>query len=556
MISQISFANNDTSVPRYNSIESIVSNIQANTMTCEKITESYISRILEEDMLYNSIHPPLNTIAFLNPNAIEQARLLDVHFQTTKTLKGKLHCVPVLLKDNIHTIEMPTQVGSYAMKNAWPPFNATLVTKLKDEGAVILAKTAMAEFAMPPADTNSLIGVTGNAYDPSLTPGGSSSGVASGIARGFGVIGIGSDNSGSIRGPAGLNGLLGLRPTYGMISSAGTFPLGELNGVYGPITYDIKDLITVLNIISGEDISDFRTKNKSPYSLDINKLIKLNLRNKRIGILRSFKEINDDGTLSSRNIKYEYDPESKEIFNTVINRLKSLGIEIVDNIDLGDFNTDNSDLLVGGVMHFDDYLRQGFAPRSNFSDFCSSDRSDRLGNNKECMDRISLDPGIDSIMYKEKRAMFERNKKILEEIMDSKKLDALFYLIQKPYYPEHEFSKEHFTFIASNAGAPAINIRGPMSKHKLPRPTLFQLLAKKHNEEVLISIIAQYEAKWKPSRPKIEILNQGKTFDDITSFNAYKQKLSPALYHYMLQNNLTTDTLSREKWLEFLTLNE
>jgi len=532
-------------IARFHSITSVTSAIQKNQFTCRQLINEYIHRILSEDMAYSEKQLPLNSIAYINPYALEQAEKLDDYFKSTQKLKGTMHCTPVLVKDNIHTIDMPTQVGSYVMQNSWPAEDATIIKRLKNQGAIILAKTAMAEFAMPPSDTNSLIGVTGNAYDSNLTSGGSSSGVASGVAYGFGVVGIGSDNSGSIRGPAGLNGLLGLRPSYGQVSVQGTFPLGELNGIFGPIVYDFNDCITVLNIISGEDKKDFRTLGIKPLNIDSKKMLARNLKGKRIGIIRVFK---------NREIKYAVDKQSKHIFDTVIDHLKEMHLKIIDGIDLGDFNTDNSDLLVGSVEYIDNYLKQGFSPRIDFKDFCKSDRSDRLGITKDCLARIKNDPGTNSELYKSKRKMFKDNSVILKKIMDDNDLDALLYLIQHPFFAERKEAKEHLSFIASNAGAPAMVIRGPMTTHHPARPTFFQLLGRRFTDDVVLSIVGQYDHQWRPPRPVINPPRSGMTFHDVSSFNNYKRQLAPRLHKYMKDKNINTDSLTRDEWTAFLLL--
>ena len=395
----------EPNIPRFNNIDSIKNALQNHQYSCEQLTRDYINRILKDDMRFDNNHLPLNAIVYINPYAVEQAKKLDAEFSQSQKIIKALHCVPVLLKDNIHTIDMPTQVGSYAMQMSWPPEDATIVQKLRAQGAIMLAKTGMAEFAMPPLDANSLIGRTGNAYDQNLTPSGSSGGVATGVAYGFAVVGIGSDNSGSIRLPAGLNGLLGLRPSYGLVSIDGTFPLGELNGVYGPIAYDVADIVTVLSAIAGEDEKDFGTKESKPFDIQLKTLLNVDLKGKRIGII----------TKADKTINYQYDEQAKVIFDSIISKLKSLGIEIVPDISLEGFNTDNSDLLVGGVEYINAYLLKGYSPRMNFADLCLSSRTDRLGNLKGCKLRMKKDPGIHSKLYQAKRSMFNKNLSIINQ---------------------------------------------------------------------------------------------------------------------------------------------
>lgn len=241
--------------------------------------------------------------------------------------------------------------------------------------------------------------------------------------------------------------------------------------------------------------------------------------------------------------------------DVVIDRFKELGLVIVDNIDLGDFNTDNSDLLVGGVDFINAYLIRGYSPRESFKDLCASNRTNRFGSTEECLKRIQNDPGINSTMYRSKLELFDKNQKILDRLFIDNNLDAFFNLVQKPYYPEANFAEEHFSFIASNAGSLAITIRGPMTSHKQPRPTFFQLISAKGEEEKLLTIISQYEEKWHIKRPEIDYTSNERKFDTISDFNNYKQTIGPALYQYMKINKLDIDNFKRSDWHLFLQNN-
>ena len=136
--------------------------------------------------------------------------------------------------------------------------------------------------------------------------------------------------------------------------------------------------------------------------------------------------------------------------------------------------------------------------------------------------------------------------------MDKHKLDAFFYPVQMPYYAQENFAKDQFAYIASNAGIPAVVIRGPMTTHDVPRATFLQLIGHKFDEKTLLAIIAQYDRLGLPQRPNKIQSTGGLSFDDIASFNSYKQKIGPALYQYMKAHNLNTDTLTKEKFHDFL----
>ncbi|MCG6954425.1 MAG: amidase, partial [Gemmatimonadetes bacterium] len=167
-------------------------------LTCRQLVQGYIDRI----EAYDKTGPTLNTIQHLNERALHQADSLDALFRE-KGFVGPLHCVPVLVKDQVETHDMPTSFGSVLFKDFVPEQDATIVKRLRKAGAIILAKTTMGEFAS--RYVGSAYGIIRNAYDPDRNPSGSSGGTGSGIAANFGLVGIGEDTSGSIRGPAAVS---------------------------------------------------------------------------------------------------------------------------------------------------------------------------------------------------------------------------------------------------------------------------------------------------------------------------------------------------------------
>jgi Asp-tRNA(Asn)/Glu-tRNA(Gln) amidotransferase A subunit family amidase len=184
--------------------------IKDQTIDCEGITSGFLDRIRKYDQSSN-----LNSIILINPNAIAKARALDRKYQKTKKLQS-LHCVPIILKDNFDTADMPTEAGSIALSGSIPPDDAYMVKKLRQADAIVIAKSNMGEWAFSPFDTiSSTHGETRNAYDLDHVPAGSSGGTASAIAANFGVIGMGSDTGNSIRGPASHLALVGIRSTIG-----------------------------------------------------------------------------------------------------------------------------------------------------------------------------------------------------------------------------------------------------------------------------------------------------------------------------------------------------
>ena len=194
-------------------IDAVHASMQSDGLTCRQLVQLYLNRI----EAYDQKGPRLNTVQSINSRALEQADQLDAAFASSG-LTGPLHCIPVLLKDQVETSDMPTTYGSVLFEEFVPERDATIVTRMKNAGALILAKTTMGEFAS--RYVGSGYGVIRNAYDPTRNPSGSSGGTASSVAANFGMVGIGEDTSGSIRGPAAVSNLVGLRPTVRWRSDA------------------------------------------------------------------------------------------------------------------------------------------------------------------------------------------------------------------------------------------------------------------------------------------------------------------------------------------------
>jgi amidase len=229
--------------------------MQDGQVTSRELVELYLARI----DAYDQRGPALNAIMTINARAREDAAALDAE-RAAKGPRGPLHGIPILVKDNYETVEMPTTAGSIALRNFHPHRDATLVTKLRAAGAVILGKTTMHELAAGITTVGSTFGRTRNPYDLDRLPGGSSGGTGTAIAANFAAAGMGSDTCGSIRIPAANNNLVGLRGTQGSSSRAGIVPLSSSQDIGGPIARSIIDLAIVLDATVGPDPADPQTR--------------------------------------------------------------------------------------------------------------------------------------------------------------------------------------------------------------------------------------------------------------------------------------------------------
>jgi len=311
----------------FNAVESTIQQVhyalKNNVTNCEAITKKFISRINAYDKSTN-----LNAIILLNKNAIKKAKALDEEFIKTNNLRS-LHCIPVILKDNFDTADMPTEAGAIALQGSLPADDAFMVKRLREAGAIIIAKSNMGEWAFSPYETiSSTHGETLNAYNLNYVPAGSSGGTASAIAASFGVIGMGTDTGNSIRGPASHLALVGMRSTIGLTSRDGIVPLVLNRDIGGPLMRTVEDAAKVFTVIAGYDAADPITHNAQS-KLKINYAENLNangLKGARLGVLRDMFDTDFA------------DFEVLDLMQQAIVDLESAGAIIIDPFEIKDFN--------------------------------------------------------------------------------------------------------------------------------------------------------------------------------------------------------------------------
>src|SRR4029077_20326323 len=252
--------------------------------TAEKLVQLCLARI----DAYDRKGPSLHAVMTLNPKALETARALDAE-RKTKGPRSPLHGIPVVLKDNYNTADLPTTGGSVLLEGSIPSDDAFLVKKLRAAGAIVLAKVNLSEFASGGAHS-SLGGQSLNPHDLARTPSGSSSGTGVAIAAAYAPLGLGTDTGGSIRGPSTVNGIVGLKPTLGLLSRSGIIPLSLSFDTGGPMARSVSDVAVALGVMTGVDPTDPATsKSAGPSETDYTKYLKADaLRGARIGVARDF----------------------------------------------------------------------------------------------------------------------------------------------------------------------------------------------------------------------------------------------------------------------------
>jgi len=291
--------------------------MKAGRLTCRGLVEQYLRRI----DTFDKNGPAINAIIMTNPEALKQADALDQRFKQGG-LTGPLHCIPTIVKDNYETIGLQSSNGSLALQGFISDKDAFLVKKMKEAGAIVLAKSNLAEWAFTPNETLSSIlpGYTKNPYALDRVTAGSSGGTAASVAASFGTVGLGSDTGNSIRGPASHQALVGIRSTMGLTSRAGVMPLNLLADIAGPMARTVEDAVTVFQAIVGSDPADPVTAAAASH-LPQNyaaSLVRDGLKGARIGVLRFAYE--RDTT----------DPEIVQVFMRAVEDLKLAGATIID----------------------------------------------------------------------------------------------------------------------------------------------------------------------------------------------------------------------------------
>lgn len=315
--------------------------------TAVQVVDAYLARIAA----YDHAGPGINAMLRLNPRARAEAAALDAE-RAAGRVRGPLHGIPVILKDNYDTRDMPTSAGSIALAGHQPAQDAFVVRKLREAGAIILGKANMHELAAGVTNISSFGGQTRNPYDLARCPGGSSGGTGAAVAASFGALGWGSDTCGSIRIPAAFGSLFGLRPTMGLFSRDGIVPLALTQDVPGPLARTVTDLAIGLDATSGEDANDAATRlgaRARPRFVDSLRVDAL--RGARIGIFAPYFRTAD--------------ADVADTIRAAARSLEALGAEVVE-VAMPDFDAliaGSSAIILETKFDLRDYLaRPGGAP--------------------------------------------------------------------------------------------------------------------------------------------------------------------------------------------------
>ena len=466
------------------SIASIHQDILAGKMSCLNVVDAYIDRIEVYDQSTG-----LNAITYKNyKNAREIASKTDTYLRTRKAdvsdvADKTLFCVPMLVKDNIDVKGFPTTAGSKMLLENFPPDDALIITRLKNQGAIVLAKTNMAEWAFSPKRTkSSSAGITKNAYNLDHVPAGSSGGTASGIAASFALVGLGTDTGNSVRGPSSHLSLVGMRSAHGFIPLDGIVPLIMSSDVVGPMTRNVEDNLLMLTAMAGP----------KPSSLAIG-MQKNFLENRRIGVARDLSQSSD------------MDVEVAALFTKAITDLKEKGAIVIEDFYIKNFKQHDEILWYCLSFRKDvhDYLTQdGMSPAITdpYEAYLAGVYSDYTkpawGNFGEGNTKVAkrLDGTICGDLSKN-----ELRQAIKSDILSDMKAQNIDVLIYPSWnYPaakldraEEDYKGDNSQILAPVTGLPAITV--PMGFTKNNLPIGLQILGIDNSEALLYQISYAYE---------------------------------------------------------------
>ena len=472
-------------------IDDVQQAIRSGEQSCADIVQGYLDRIAAYDQSTG-----LNAIIFTNPAALDRAKALDAALGGGKPM-APLFCAPVLLKDNFDTADMATSGGSIALIDSIPPDDAFVVARLRAAGAIVIAKTNMAEWAFSPRQTrSSSYGVTANAYALDRVPAGSSGGTASGIAAGFGVIGMGTDTGNSIRGPSSHLSLFGIRSTLGLVSRDGIIPLAFDRDVAGPMTRTVTDAAKVLGVIAGEDAADpYTVLARGQVQSDYTRFLKsAALKGLRLGNLTALVETE------------EADPEIIALYRRALADLSAAGATVVDFSVPGlaehmaasnfcvRFRYDMHQYLgsLGEAAPIKDVM--AVRESGQYSPYIEQ-RLDFFGGGPADVHPAELDPPCPDFPDHPGRQAFRRD---LLAAMDAAEIDLILYptWLNPPAHLERaieEYAGDNSQLVAPATGLPAATVPMGFSHERLPAG--LQILGRPFSEGLILSVAYAYEQR-------------------------------------------------------------
>ena len=477
-------------VPAYDVIEKTIAQLQEAMTRGEVTSKDLVTLYLARIAAYDHGGPALNTVIVLNPHALEAADALDRE-RATKGPRGPLHGIPIVVKDNFETADMPTSGGSIALAGFMPNRDAFQVEKLRAAGVVIVGKTNLHELAAGITSISSLGGQTRNPYDPARNPGGSSGGTGAAVAASFAAAGMGSDTCGSIRIPSANNNLVGLRGTLGLSSRRGIIPLSHTQDIGGPLARTVADLAVLLDATVGPDDGDPTTaaaRGHIPPSYG-EALQADALKDVRIGVLKNLFGTGPD------------DNEVTTLDRAAIDAMKAAGAQIEEVTIAGLDDLLRGSSLINAEFKFDliDYLAQfPDAPVHSLADILASGQYDKaLETNFRLRNRPEERDTEEARRARVKRAAV---RDLVLAAMDEWKLDALAYPpLQRRPAIIGEPQAGSTCQLSASSGLPAISMPAGFTDDGVPIG--IELIGRAWSEPRLLAFAYAFEQATHHRRP-------------------------------------------------------
>lgn len=485
----------------------------AGALTSEKLVSLYLARI----EAYDKKGPNINAVITLNAKALETARALDAE-RKAKGPRSPLHGVPVVLKDLFDTKDLPTSGGFLPLKNSQPLYDATVVARLRDAGAIILAKVNMSDWFGTPkrGDQSTVLGRTSNPYNLDLTPGGSSGGTGAALAAAFAQIGLGSETGVSIRNPTSNNSVVGLAPTRGLIPRTGQIMTSFTQERCGPMGRSVYDVAAMTTVVAGFDAEDLMTISspgmtpKEPYTSFLDKN---GLRGARVGVFRDLFR------------KGEEHAEGTALIEKAITQMKEAGAIIVDPIstglDLFKLLADTRTNSYEGQFSYNLYFRR-LGPNAVIRNM---DELLEKGGTLVKPGTVRAYKEFNSLMHHPdfiaRRTTQETVKAALLELMEKYRLDAVVHPFKTLPPPPHlERGGDQDNNFSSITGLPAVLVPAGYTK-KENGPIAIEFLGRPWSEPTLFKLAYAYEQlsknrKIPPTTPSLP----GEKFDYVAPVHA------------------------------------
>jgi amidase len=486
---------------RETDVATLQDSMQRGELTSRQLVQYYLERIEAIDRA----GPALHSIIEVNPDALSIAAALDEERRQSGA-RGPLHGIPVVLKANIDTgDDMATTAGSLAIANHRAPDDAFLVRALRKAGAVIVAKANLSEWANfrsthSSSGWSSIGGQTRNPYDLRRNPCGSSSGSAVAVAANLTVLSVGTETDGSIVCPSGINGIVGIKPTLGLVSRDGIIPIAHSQDTAGPMARSVRDAALLLSAMAVRDPSDPAAANRDGTTTDYAaNLTEDALKGKRIGVLRTYAGAGED-------------PRIEKIFHDSVEVLRANGAELVDPVEIDTEEMGDAEyevLLYEFKADLNSYLASSRAPLTSLEEIIAfnAEHADAVMPffGQEIMELAQTKGALTEPEYLEALATSKRIAQDgIDKVMDEHDLDALVATTNGPAWLTDYILSDHFSVGSSSLAAvsgyssitvPAGYISG--------LPVGLSFIGRAYSEKTLIDIAYAFEQATRVRKPPL-----------------------------------------------------